>query len=209
MGGRGSGRRHQGGSATTEDMSSVDIRWLHRTQDISDPIRRTISWSRCGVKHTTASIEKTAQGLLFKYSCKQYGCEPVQVERLVTLLWSDTQFGGRRPWFCCPRCKRRTAIVYISRTVACRKCLGLGYQSQNECASDRAIRRIDFLRDKLKWEPGFLNGSEWRPTGMHRKTYERYLREYRWLTSYVNMSIAQRFGFAPRALGLNEHGRDI
>ena len=207
MGGRGSGRRHQGGAATTEDISALDIRWLHRTQDICDPIRRTVTWSRCGGVHTTVAIEKTTSGLLFSYAFRAYGQEPVQVECVVSLLWSDTGFGGRRPWFCCPRCKRRTAIVYISRTVACRKCLGLGYQSQNECASDRAIRRIDFLRDKLKWEPGFLNGSEWRPKGMHYKTYERYLREYQWLTGYVNLSIAHRFGFAARVLGLNEHGR--
>jgi hypothetical protein len=42
---------------------------------------------------------------------------------------------------------------------------------------------------------------------MHYKTYERYLREYQWLTGYVNLSIAHRFGFAARVLGLNEHGR--
>ena len=202
MGGRGSGRRHQGGSATTEDISSVDIRWLHRTQDISDPIRRTISWSRCGVTHTTASIEKTTQGLLFKYAFTAYGCEPVQVARVVSLLWSDTQFGGRRPWFCCPHCKRRTAIVFISRSIGCRKCFRIRHQSQNECASDRAIRRIDFLRDKLKWQPGFLNGSEWRPKGMHHKTYYRLLHEYQSISNFVNVSIAHRFGFAARELDM-------
>jgi hypothetical protein len=203
VGGRGSGRRHQGGSATTDDTSSVDIRWLHRTQDISDPIRRTITMSRCGVTHTTVAIEKTTQGLLFSYEFREYRCEPVQVARVVSLLWSDTPFGGRRPWFCCPQCKRRTAIVFISRSVGCRKCFGIRHQSQNECASDRAIRRIDFLREKLKWQPGFLNGAQWRPKGMHHKTYDRHLREYLWLSGYVNVSIAQRFGFAARELGFD------
>lgn len=202
MGGRGSGRRHQGGAATTEDISWVDIRWLHRNQDISDPIRRTVTWSRCGVTHTTVAIEKTTKGLLFSYQFTQYRDEPVQVERYVTLQWSDTQFGGRRPWFTCPHCKRRTAIVFISRSVGCRTCFGIRHQSQNECASYRAIRRIDLLREKLKWQPGFLNGPEWRPQGMHHETYYRLLREYRSITNFVNVSIAHRFGFAARELDM-------
>jgi len=31
---------------------------------------------------------------------------------------------------------------------------------------------------------------------MHSKTYERLVKEYNWLTAYVNISIAHRFGFA-------------
>ena len=202
MGGRGSGRRFQGGAPTTDDITALDIRWLHKFRNISVPIGRTVTWSRCGVTHTTVEITRTAQGLLLSYAFKEYGCEPVQVERVVSLLWSDAQFGGCRPWFCCPRCKRRTAIVFISWSVGCRKCFGIRHQSQNEGSTDRTIRRIDFLRDKLKWEPGFLNGEEWRPKGMHHKTYDRHLREYRWLTGYVNISIAQRFGFAARELDM-------
>ena len=202
MGGRGSGRRYQGGEATTDDISSVDVRALHRWQDISDPITRTVTWSRGGVTHTKMTIEKTTKGLLFSYLFKRYGSEPVQVERYVTLQFSDTQFGGRRPWFTCPNCKRRTAIVFISRGIGCRKCFGIRHQSQNECGSDRAIRRIDFLREKLKWQPGFLNGSEWRPKGMHHKTYYGLLHEYQSISNFVNVSIAHRFGFAARELDI-------
>jgi len=177
-------------------MRSVDVRWLHRQGNIMNPGQRIVTWFRGGVMTGSIAIEKTTSGLVFLYTRTPNGGEPVQVECLVTLLWSDTEFGGRRPWFCCPRCGRRVAIVFVSSAVACRKCFGIRHQSQNECASDRAIRRIDFLRDKLKWEPGFLNGSQWRPKGMHRKTYSRVLREYEALTGYVNVSIAARFGFA-------------
>lgn len=196
MGGSGSGRRWQGGASTTEDVRSVDVRWLHRQSHITNPRKRIVTWSRCGVVNGRISIERTTKGLVFSYTRTPNGKEAKQVECLVNLLWSDTQFGGRRPWFCCPRCGRCTAIVFVSATVACRKCLGIRHQSQNECASDRAIRRIDYMRNKLKWEPGFLNGAQWRPKGMHHATYRRLLSEYEALTGYVNVSISTRFGFA-------------
>lgn len=201
MGGSGSGRRGQGGALTTEDMSSVDIRWLHRKCNIKILGTRTVTWSRCGRTTGSISITMTADGVIFSYTVTPNSGEPVRIERLVTVEWTETQFGGHRPWFSCPRCGRRTAIVFAGRSVACRKCLGIRHQSQNECASDRAIRRIDFLRDKLKWEPGFLNGTQWRPKGMHRKTYQRLLWEYTETSRYVNLSIALRFGFAAKALG--------
>ena len=196
MGGRGSGRRWQGGAPTTEDVRFVDIRWLHRQSDIMNPCKRTVIWIRRGISTGSIGILKTPMGLVFSYARTPDGGEPVPVVCLVSLLWTDTQFGGRRPWFCCPRCGRRAAIMFVSATVACRKCFGIRHQSQNEGARDRAIRRIDFLREKLKWEPGFLNGPQWRPKGMHRKTYWRLLREYQARTGYVYGSIAAQFGFA-------------
>lgn len=195
MGGRGSGRRWQGGAPTTEDVSSVDIRWLHRQSNVMNPGKRIVKWSRCGVTTGSIALEKTASGLVFSYRLMPFGKDAVNVQCFVTLLWSDTQFGGRRPWFCCPRCGRRSAILFISATVACRKCLGIRHRSQNERASDRAIRRIDFLRDKLRWEPGFLNGSQWRPKGMHWSTYARLTGEYEILTDFVYAAVAVRFGF--------------
>ena len=195
MGGIGSGRRYQGGAPTTEDVRSVDIRWLHRQCSLLYLGTRTISWSRCGAPNGSVRIQRTPIGLVFLYSLTPAVGRAIGIERLVEIDWTETRFGGRRPWFHCPSCARRAAAMFIAATVACRKCVGVRYASQNESACDRAIRRIDFLRDKLKWQPGFLNGPESRPKGMHHITYRRVLAEYTEHCRYVNASIAVRFGF--------------
>lgn len=50
----------------------------------------------------------------------------------VKLLASKTGFGGERLWFDCPRCQRRTGVLYrrLDGLVGCRLCLGLKYRSQ-------------------------------------------------------------------------------
>lgn len=65
------------------------------------------------------------------------------------------------------------AILYGGEIFACRHCHKLAYQSQREPGYDRAARRADKIRERLKWEPGILNGSGDKPKGMHWKTYHR------------------------------------
>lgn len=51
----------------------------------------------------------------------------------VELITSRTRFGGKRFWFKCPTCAHRVGVLYqhpLSRTVGCRKCLGLKYRQQ-------------------------------------------------------------------------------
>ena len=63
--------------------------------------------------------------------------------------------------------------MLIVRIFVCRHCYQLAYSSQRERNYDRAARRADRLRDKLKWEPGIINGSGLKPKGMHWKTFKR------------------------------------
>jgi hypothetical protein len=56
---------------------------------------------------------------------------------------------------------------------ACRHCYRLAYSSQRENLDDRASRRAGKIRDRLKWEPGILNGHGIKPKGMHWRTYQR------------------------------------
>lgn len=50
----------------------------------------------------------------------------------VGLTYTMPRFGGRRPWFTCPACERRCALLYYRRgRFACRKCQGLSYASQS------------------------------------------------------------------------------
>ena len=66
------------------------------------------------------------------------------VHQRVSLTWQALHLGGHRPWFSCPVCGRRTAIVYAGRGAsrfACRKCYNLAYRVENGSISDRWGRR--------------------------------------------------------------------
>ena len=45
---------------------------------------------------------------------------------------SSCHYGGERPWFLCPHCGRRVAILYGGAVFACRTCYGLAYEVQRE-----------------------------------------------------------------------------
>ena len=79
---------------------------------------------------------------------------PIRIER------TSCHFGGTRPWFRCPGagCGRRVALLFGGAVFACRPCYQLAYSSQRETAGDRATRRVNRIRERLQWEPGFLNG---------------------------------------------------
>ena len=96
--------------------------------------------------------------------------------RLDNLLvdWTNCYFGGSRPWFICPRgrCGRRAAILYWSSGFACRRCLGLAYESQNEQPLERICRRVAKYSAKLVTLEGLPNQ---KPARMHARTYLRLL----------------------------------
>jgi hypothetical protein len=86
-------------------------------------------------------------------------------------LWRTTcNFGGTRPWFICPECKRRVAIVYLGNATGCRRCLRLRYPSQSFDLLDRSWGRTGRIARKLGCQ---IVDFPRRPKGMRRRTYER------------------------------------
>ncbi|MBI3918496.1 MAG: AAA family ATPase [Betaproteobacteria bacterium] len=86
-----------------------------------------------------------------------------EIDRRVT----PCNFGGRRPWFECPACDQRCAILYFrARDAAfgCRTCLDLAYTAEALELTYRLLWRQRKLERQLG--PG-----KTRPKGMHRRTY--------------------------------------
>jgi hypothetical protein len=84
-------------------------------------------------------------------------------------------YGGFRPWFKCPWCSRRCAVLYgLSGDgyFGCRKCLRLAYSSEAEDTLGRLWRKQRKLEAKLNWLDGDVPV---RPKGMRHKTLERIL----------------------------------
>jgi hypothetical protein len=76
------------------------------------------------------------------------------------------RLAGRRYW-------QSKQILYGGGIFACRQCYQLAYASSREDAGDRASRRPDRLRVRLRWEPGILNGEGDKPKWMRCRTFER------------------------------------
>jgi len=91
----------------------------------------------------------------------------------IGLTWTELNYGGKRPWFICPSCGSRVAILYVSsRQLLCRECHDVTYSSRCEGTMDTLLRRERRLLEKL-------GGSLYpKPRGMHMKTRTHLLAEY-------------------------------
>lgn len=86
----------------------------------------------------------------------------------IFITWTPCYFGGKRPWFVCPRCQARAVYLYHLDLFACRKCQRLTYETQSVIRHTRLIWKRDHLEARL-------DPDRERPKGMHRKTYDRIL----------------------------------
>ena len=84
--------------------------------------------------------------------------------------------GGARPYFLCPECDRRAAILYNRRYWACRNCHGLAHASENATTADRRRRKIFKARARLNQcnhTQGLLAPFPAKPKWMRWHTYLR------------------------------------
>ncbi|AKH19901.1 hypothetical protein [Sedimenticola thiotaurini] len=202
MGGMGSGRRwYTEQKATIEDYRWLDVRYLKR-HDLLLPGRScTINWSRNGIVNGTIKLSAEPDRVILDYRYCRENEKWISMHYPIGLTWTKCNIGGKRPWFLCPAqgCNRRAAILYLGSNIfACRHCYNLSYTSQGETWDERAARRADRIRDKLGWEPGFLNGNGWKPKGMHWNTFERLTTQH---DAFVQLSLA---GIAERLNLLGE-----
>ena len=176
MGGMNSGRRNQGGKDTTDDCRALDVRYLQRNGLLSAGRSSVLNWTRNGKKEASIQVRAETDQVILDYRHQRNGSEWKSQNYPVRIEWTPCHYGGARAWFLCPAngCGRRVAKLYLNGAIfACRHCYRLAYSSQRENQDDRATRQADKIRDRLKWEPGILNGHGIKPKGMHSRTYQR------------------------------------
>ena len=171
MGGYGSGRcSYSGRRPTTAQRFTLDIRFLHRNGILREGGRFSLAVQYANGLAADIDAFYTRGGIRMAAEYHSHDIRPHL--RLDDLLveWTDCHYGGSRPWFVCPRkgCGRRAALLYWSSGFACRKCLGLAYESQNEQPLDRLSRRVAKYRSRLVARDGMRDQ---RPARMHQKTY--------------------------------------
>lgn len=83
-------------------------------------------------------------------------------------------FGGWRPWFQCPSCRKRTAYLYCEGfQYQCRNCLNLIYECQLKSAKGRKFRTLEKLKQRLGGYGTLDEPIPPRPYQIKRATYAR------------------------------------
>lgn len=203
MGGMGSGRRDQGGKDTTEGARPLDIRKLHRAGVLTPGRWFGWEWTVCDRPVANIHVCVEAGHVLLVYRHRHRGdSERQNVKQPVYLDYTACTYGGSRPWWLCPNCGRRVAVLYgPGKLYACRHCYKLVYECQRETSDDRAARRADTIRRRLGWDVGILNPPGTKPKGMHWRTYQRLTIEHDAFVGESLAGMAKRFGMIEKTLG--------
>ena len=103
------------------------------------------------------------------------GKEPPSTPFLISLLWSPCSYGGERPWFACPGCARRCAVLYLENPLRCRLCLQVRYPCQTETELVRYQRHLRKTLLRIQkvfgYEGTMTDFSPDRPPRMRLDTY--------------------------------------
>ena len=174
MGGPGSGTWYRWDKkSTVEDFLRLDIRKLQREGVLDRP--GVTGWAWWDGRDRTADIRihVDRDRLTLRYRTRGPGGDWREVAEPIPLDRTPCHFGGGRPWFRCPGCGSRRAILYGGPLFRCRECHGLNYASQSEPPYDRLLRKARKIRRRLGGEPGALCPFPPKPKGMHWRTYDR------------------------------------
>lgn len=179
MGGRGSGQ--PAGLGLTADLShrshSIDLDWLRRKNLLAVGRWSTLTWSVRREETGSIQLSLVHCGVKLRYRTRPRGGDWQDIEEVVPLIETPTNFGGRREWFRCLSCGRRCRIIYGGIRFRCRKCRALRYESQYEPPFARAASRAIKIREKLECRSGIDDPFPAKPKGMHWRTYHRLERE--------------------------------
>jgi len=164
----------------TEDSLPLDIRKLQSTGLLIPGRSITLEWSVKGkpIASIRTNVEIDHVVLVYRYRGRG-NSEWEDVEQKVYIDLTPCTYGGTRPWWLCPYCNRRVAILYsTSKYYACRHCCNLTYTSQMENVADRSARKANKIRKRLGWPTGIFNPIGIKPKGMRSTTYWKLRSQY-------------------------------
>ena len=159
-----------GGRPRCDDCPAIDIRHpQHR--DLVDEPGCCISWrwNRNGQPLCYVDIEfHRDHALLTDVTDRTW-----PRTQSISLLRTPCHYGGTRPWFACPGCSRRCAILYFDdSSFRCRKCQGLGYRSQLQASAERPRQIAQRIRRSLGGSGNLTLPFPAKPPRMHWRTYD-------------------------------------
>lgn len=187
MGNYFSGNRRDDRKPVVEDFLCLDVNRLSREGLLRLPAEPCIWrwWERRGGE-PVASVSLRAGHVIARdgtelddanYLRIAFWRGDTAVRRVIQVVWQACHFGGSRPYFLCPSCrKKRTNLFLMNGDFICRECGNMGYACQLEHRPDRLLRRAIKLRRRLGAGPGVRDFID-RPRGMHRTRFHHMLDE--------------------------------
>lgn len=185
------------GKLTTEDARRIDIRYLKQQGLLRVGASGVLRWHRGGEQTGSVgfSIDDGVFRLRFRYQDPATGQWVPHVQE-VTIERTRCNFGGTRPWFRCPGCERRVAVLYgVFVEYLCRHCYDLSYGSQQEREMDRILRRAREIRKRLGASENLMEPIDEKPKGMHWKTFDKLVAEEEYWNSSYDEAVVLRYGF--------------
>ncbi len=177
MGGPGSGNRtYRWANPSTDGQRQLDVRRLARDGALVAGARALIGWGDGGWINVIAAGGNDGRpaALTLDYRYRRDGGAWEDVRQSIPLDWTPCTYGGARPWFRCPTCGRRAAVLWgAGRFFLCRGCHGLAYQSTREGRRDRRRIRAQAIRRRLGGSPSLQEPFPSKPPRLHWRTYMR------------------------------------
>lgn len=139
--------------AKAEQLMRVDIREWSRRGLLWNGGHNTWTWSRGGERtgSITFNVSEYAINLI-------YSINGEDASQRISRMATSCSYGGSRPWFQCPICQSRTALLYMrSGRFACRKCQRVSYSTQSGSSHERICNLYHRLAARLedgkpKWQ---------------------------------------------------------
>jgi hypothetical protein len=158
-----------------EDCRSINVnRWSKEGLLAEGNNSRWIWKDYQGAVKASIDVLALDDGLELSYTINPRREHPKNICYRVPIVSTKCNFGGKRPWFMCPRCNRRVGKLFLKNEhFLCRHCNDLTYACRNESEAFRLLRKVQRTNDRLLGPapPNELLGS--RPKGMHWKTYHK------------------------------------
>ena len=159
-------------------MHALDIRRIARAGLLTPGSPFSWQWSRGGNVVASISITVyTSASVTLDYRTRKHG-ELDNKRYDVMVDWTACNYGGERPWWLCPCCGRRVAVLWGGTTYACRQCHQINYESTRTTESSKPFDRANKIRKRLGWPAGIAHGPGAKPKGMHLATFERLVTKH-------------------------------
>jgi hypothetical protein len=159
------------GRLTCEQCRSIDVRRWRREGRLRPDRLFSVEWTLGGAPSAKLFVRTEAHSLTLIF---QRAAGGKLAQQRVPITWTACHLGGGRPWFGCPGCGRRAALLYsVGGSFLCRLCRELIYESQQEPVWFRGITEAQKIRMRLGGSPNLVEPFPDKPARMHRRTYQR------------------------------------
>lgn len=171
MGGFGSGRYTRLNTKTrVEEALGLDVRTLQREGKLRPGPAFFRRWLCDGREVARRAFLPGPDALTVLREGK-----PAEFLRLE---WTPCHYGGARPWWRCPACDGRCALVYDAVGIfACRQCNDLKHRTTQENRGNRLILKAQRLGARMG-RRSLCDPGQGKPYRMHWRTYVRLRRRF-------------------------------